>query len=129
MWVPPINSAPVWDNNGVMWVPYQSMPQSYFNPGLGEPKRHVLDRISRPVHDRLASSRSGQSFRPQAVRPPATGGQTGWPRAVGSSSSRRVWQPKKKEEVVQKMDIDSERTTGLDIIQIGTMNISLQDRD
>ena len=26
------------------------------------------------------------------------------------------------------MDIDSERTTGLDIIQIGTMNISLEDK-
>ncbi|HET7713776.1 MAG TPA: hypothetical protein VFK94_05970, partial [Patescibacteria group bacterium] len=120
MWVPPTNPAPVWDDNGVMWVPYQSMSQPYF--------RHALDRISRPVHDRLTFNRPGQDSRPQAVRPPVAGGQTGWPRAVGSSSSRRLWQPKKKEEVVQKMDIDSERTTGLDVIQIGTMNISLEDK-
>jgi hypothetical protein len=88
MWVPPTNPAPVWDNNGVMWVPYQSMSQPSFHPGWGEPRRHVLDRISRPVHDRLAPNRSGQGFRHQAVKPPAPGVQTGLPREVGSSFSR-----------------------------------------
>jgi hypothetical protein len=40
--------------------------------------------------------------------------------------SKEVYKPKIKEEEVQKMDIDPERTTGLDIIQIGTMDISIE---
>jgi hypothetical protein len=38
-----------------------------------------------------------------------------------------VYKPKIREEEVQKMDIDPERTTGLDIIQIGTMNIPVEE--
>jgi hypothetical protein len=38
-----------------------------------------------------------------------------------------VYRPKKKEEVVQKMDIDSERTTELD--QINTMHVALDDKN
>jgi hypothetical protein len=34
-----------------------------------------------------------------------------------------VYKPKIREEEVQEMDIDLERTTNLDIIQIGTMNV------
>jgi hypothetical protein len=37
-----------------------------------------------------------------------------------------VYKPKIREEEVQEMDIDPERTTGLDIIQIGTMNIPVE---
>jgi hypothetical protein len=36
-----------------------------------------------------------------------------------------VYKPKIREEEVQEMDIDPERTTSLDIIQIGTMNIPI----
>ena len=35
---------------------------------------------------------------------------------------KQVYKPKQKEEV-QKMDIDSERTTNQDVIQIGSMNV------
>jgi hypothetical protein len=38
-----------------------------------------------------------------------------------------VYRPKIREEEVQKMDIDLERTTGLDIIQIGTMNVPVEE--
>jgi hypothetical protein len=34
--------------------------------------------------------------------------------------------PKIKEEEVQKMDINPERTTSLDIIQIGTMDVPIE---
>jgi hypothetical protein len=40
---------------------------------------------------------------------------------------KKVYRPKIREEEVQKMDIDPERTTGLDIIQIGTMNILVEE--
>jgi flagellar assembly factor FliW len=37
-----------------------------------------------------------------------------------------VYKPKIKEEEVQKMDIDPERTTSLDIIQIGTIDVPIE---
>jgi hypothetical protein len=37
-----------------------------------------------------------------------------------------VYKPKVREEEVQEMDIDLERTTNLDIIQIGTMNVPVE---
>jgi hypothetical protein len=37
-----------------------------------------------------------------------------------------VYKPKIKEEEVQEMDIDPERTTNLDIIQIGTMIVPVE---
>jgi hypothetical protein len=37
-----------------------------------------------------------------------------------------VYKPKIREEEVQEMDIDPERTTSLDIIQIGTMNVPIE---
>jgi hypothetical protein len=46
---------PVYDDNGVMWVPYQQA----FHLGWGGQKS-AFDRISRPIQDRLAPRRSGQ---------------------------------------------------------------------
>jgi hypothetical protein len=37
-----------------------------------------------------------------------------------------VYEPKIREEEVQEMDIDPEKTTGLYIIQIGTMNVPVE---
>jgi hypothetical protein len=37
-----------------------------------------------------------------------------------------VYKPKIREEEVQKMDINPERTTSLDIIQIGTMDVPVE---
>jgi hypothetical protein len=37
-----------------------------------------------------------------------------------------VYKPKIREEEVQEMDIDPERTTNLDIIQIGTINVPVE---
>jgi hypothetical protein len=37
-----------------------------------------------------------------------------------------VYKPKIREEEVQEMDIDPERTTGLDIIQIGTISVPVE---
>jgi hypothetical protein len=39
---------------------------------------------------------------------------------------KRVYKPKIREEEVQEMDIDPEKTTSLDIIQIGTMNVLIE---
>jgi hypothetical protein len=39
---------------------------------------------------------------------------------------KKVYKPKIREEEVQEMDIDPERTTNLDIIQIGTMNVPVE---
>jgi hypothetical protein len=39
---------------------------------------------------------------------------------------KKVYKPKIREEEVQKMDIDPERTTSLDIIQIGTMDVPIE---
>jgi hypothetical protein len=39
---------------------------------------------------------------------------------------KKVYKPKIREEEVQEMDIDPERTTGLDIIQIETMNVPVE---
>ena len=39
---------------------------------------------------------------------------------------KKVYKSKIREEEVQKMDIDPERTTSLDIIQIGTMNVPVE---
>jgi hypothetical protein len=38
-----------------------------------------------------------------------------------------VYRPKIREEEVQEMDIDPERTTGLDIIKVGTMNVPVEE--
>jgi hypothetical protein len=38
-----------------------------------------------------------------------------------------VYKAKIREEEVQEMNIDLERTTGLDIIQIGTMNVPVEE--
>jgi hypothetical protein len=40
---------------------------------------------------------------------------------------KKVYRPKVREEEVQEMDIDPKRTTGLDIIQIGTMNVPVEE--
>jgi hypothetical protein len=56
-WAPSSSNAPrpVYDDNGVMWVPYQQA----FQPGWSR-QRPAFDRISRSVQDRLAPRRSGQ---------------------------------------------------------------------
>jgi hypothetical protein len=42
------------------------------------------------------------------------------------SSKKKVYKPKIREEEVQEVDIDTERTTNLDIIQIGRMNVPIE---
>ena len=112
-WAPSSSNLPrpIYDNNGVMWVPYQQA----FHPGWGGPRRPVFDRISRPVQDRLAPRYSGQGPQTPPVRPVQGTGQTGLPRQTAPPLVRQVYKPKRKEEV-QKMDIDSESTTDQDII-------------
>jgi hypothetical protein len=113
---------PIYDDNGVMWVPYQQ----YFHPGWGGPRRSALDRISRHAQDRWAPRQIGQGHQADPVRPPPTGGQTALPRR-GQFPPKNVYKPKIRKEEVQDMDIDPERTTSLDIIQIGTMNVPIEE--
>jgi hypothetical protein len=118
-WAPPLH--PIYDDNGVMWVPYQQS----FHPGWGEPRRSALDRVSRHTQDRWAPRQTRQGHLADPVRPPPTGGQTALPRREGFPL-KKVYKPKIREEKVQEMDIDPERTTGLDIMQIGTMNVPVE---
>jgi hypothetical protein len=106
-WVPSSSNVPrsVYDDNGVMWVPYQQA----FHPGWSRQKS-AFDRISRPIQDRLAPRRSGQGHQTRPVRPVAITSQTGAARKVMPPPIKQIYKPKQKEEV-QKMEVDPERTT------------------
>jgi hypothetical protein len=120
-WASSSSNAPhlVYDDNGVMWVPYQQA----FYPGWSE-KKSAFDRISRPIQDRLAPRRSGHGHQTRPVRLVAITGQTGAARKVVPPLVKQVYKPKQREEV-QKMEVDPERTTGQDIIQIGSMDVPI----
>jgi hypothetical protein len=108
-WDPSLH--PIYDDNGVMWVPYQQS----FHPGWGEPRMSVLDRVSRHTQDRWAPRQTEQGHLADPVRSPPIGGQTALHRREGFPP-KKVYKPKIREEEVQEMDIDPERTTNLDII-------------
>jgi hypothetical protein len=76
-WAPTSSSSlyPIYDDNGVMWVPYQQS----FHPVWGGPRRSALDRISRHTHDRWTPRQTEQSHQANPVRPPPTGGHTPYP--------------------------------------------------
>jgi hypothetical protein len=71
------------------------------------------------------SRQSGQGHQDHLVRPPPIGGQTALRRKV-QLSPKQVYKPKIIEEKVKEMDIDPERTTSQDIIQIGTMDVPVE---
>jgi hypothetical protein len=122
LWAP--SSSPprlIYDDNGVMWVPYQ---QSFY-PGRGGSRRPVLDQISRPTRDRWTPRQSGQGHQDHPVGPPPIGGQTALRRKV-QLSPKQVYKPKIREEKVEEMDVDPERTTSQDIIHIGTMDVPVE---
>jgi hypothetical protein len=108
-WVSPLR--PIYDDNGVMWVPYQQS----FHPRWGGPRRSALDRISRHTQDCGLHDKPGRPHQADPVRPPPIGGQTALPRRE-QFPLRKVYKPKNREEEVWEMDIDPERTTSLDII-------------
>jgi hypothetical protein len=115
-WAPSLH--PIYDDNGVMWVPYQQS----FHPGWGGPRRSALDRISRHSQDRWTPRQIGQGHLADPVRTPPTGSQNALPIREGFPP-KKLYKSKIREEEIREMDIDPERTTGLDITQIGTMNI------
>jgi hypothetical protein len=67
----------------------------------------------------------GQGHLADPVRLPPAGGQTALPKKE-QFPPKKVYKPKIGEEEVQEMDIDPERTTNLDIIQIETMNVPVE---
>jgi hypothetical protein len=93
--------CPIYDDNGVMWVPYQ---QSFY-PGWGGLRRSALDRISRHTQDRWTPRQIGQGHLADPVRQPPTGGQTAQLRRE-QFPPKKVYKPKIREEEVQKMDIN-----------------------
>jgi hypothetical protein len=101
---------PVYDDNGVMWVPYQQA----FHPRWSEQKS-AFDRTSRPIQDRLAPRRSGQGHQTRQVRPVAITGQTSVARKAAPPPVKQVYKPR---EEVEKMEVDPERTTGQDIFRL-----------
>jgi hypothetical protein len=68
LWAPSSSSPPhpIYDDNGVMWVPYR---QSFY-PGRGGSRRPALDQISRPTRDRWTPRQSGQGHQNHPVRLP-----------------------------------------------------------
>jgi hypothetical protein len=104
-----------------MWVPYQQS----FHPGWGRSRRPTLDRISQLTQDRWTPRQSGQGHQDHPVRPPPIGGQTAL-RGKVQLSPKQVYRPKIREEKVEEMDVDPERTTSQDIIQIGTMVVPVE---
>jgi hypothetical protein len=60
------------------------------------------------------------------VRPPPAGSQTALLRKFAQSSPKQVYNPKIIEEKVEKMHVDPEWNTSQDIIQIGTMDIPVE---
>jgi hypothetical protein len=92
---------------------------------MGRTKEISTDRVSGHTQDRWAPRQAGQGHLVDPVRPPPTGGQTALPRREGFPP-KKVYKPKIREEEVQEMDIDPERNTNLDIIQIGTMNVPVE---
>jgi hypothetical protein len=79
-WAPSCSNPPrpIYNDNGVMWVPYQQS----FHPGWGRPRRPALDRISRPTQDCWAPRQFGQGHQANPVRPLPIGCQTALPRKV-----------------------------------------------
>jgi hypothetical protein len=67
----------------------------------------------------------GQGHQDNPVRPPHTGGQTALPKRV-QLPPKHVYKPKIRKGKVEKMDVDTERTTSQDIIQIGTMDVPIE---
>jgi hypothetical protein len=84
-WAPTSSNPlrPIYDDNGVMWVPYQQS----FHPGWGGPRRSVLDR-SEDI--RWAPRQTGQGHHDDLVRPPPVGGQTALPKKRAISSEEGV---------------------------------------
>lgn len=107
-----------------MWVPYQPA----FQPGWRGLREPALNRISKPTKDRLAFGQSGQGHQTQPVRPVLKTGQTGLQRQTTTPPVRQVYKPRKMEEV-QRTKIDPERTTDQDVIQIGSMDVSIEKGD
>jgi hypothetical protein len=70
----------------------------------------------------LGSTAIQQGQQVDPVRPPPTGGSTALLKKV-RIPPKKVYIPKIREEEVHKMNINLERTTRLDIIQIGTMDV------
>jgi hypothetical protein len=101
-------------------VPYK---QSFY-PGWGGSRRLALDQISRPTRDRWTPRQSGQGHQDHPVRLTPIGGQTALHRKV-QLSPKQVYKPKIGDEKVEERDVDPERTTSQDIIQIGTMDVSV----
>jgi hypothetical protein len=82
--------------------------------------------ISRPIQDRLAPHQSGQGHQTRPVRSVAVTSQTGAARKTTPPPVKQVYKPNQKREV-QKIEVDPERTTGQDIIQIGSMDVSIRE--
>jgi hypothetical protein len=116
----PDSLRPIYDDNGVMWVPYQQS----FHPRRGGSRRPALDQFSQPTRDRWTPRQPGQGHQDHPVRPPPIGGQTALPRKV-QFSSKQVYKPKIIAEKVEEMNVDPERTTNQDI-QIGAMDIPVE---
>jgi hypothetical protein len=82
--------------------------------------------ISRPEYNHWAPRQLGQRQQADPVRPPPARGQTALPRKFAQSSPKQVYKPKIREEKVEKMDVDTERTTSQDIIHIETMDVPVE---
>ncbi|KAK8456102.1 hypothetical protein SEVIR_4G277720v4 [Setaria viridis] len=127
-WAPPASkpSCPMWDDNGVMWVPYQFVQQPYFHPGWGESRKSALDRISRPLQGRWAPRSSGQGIQTQPIRPVYPNRSDRSVQAPTATPPKQVYHPKQREEEFQRMEVESGKGKEKYIIQIKAMEVPVE---
>lgn len=85
----------------------------------------MFDRLSLTMHDRLGLDQSGykgetQRFKVQRLKDLTS-------RKRSPPLVKQVYRVKRKDEDVQPMNVDPERTTSNDIIQIGTAKVMIKD--
>ena len=91
-WTPSSSNPPrpIYDDNGVMWVPYQQS----FHLVWGGPRKPALDRIARLVQDCWAPRQFGQGHQANPVRPPPTRGQTAPPKKLCNLLQNKCTSPR-----------------------------------
>ena len=91
--------------------------------------RTIFDRFSRPVHDRLGPRQSGQQQHAAPVRPVQPDrSDRSQQRPVQSHPSKQEYRiKKKKKDEAQPMQVNSEKTTTSDVVQISDVNVVVKD--
>ncbi|RLM78655.1 uncharacterized protein C2845_PM12G13800 [Panicum miliaceum] len=104
---------------------YGSMQFPRYRHGWMEQRGSVFDRLSLPMHDRLGPDQSRYKGETQRFKVQRINDLTS--RKRSPPLVKQVYRVKRKDEDVQPMKVDPERTTSDDIIQIGTAKVVVKD--